>query len=260
MEIWQAIILGAVQGFAEFMPISSSGHLILLERWFGIKNNVLFYSVMLHFGTLIPLLIVYKKQIISLFKKPFDKLFYLILATIPAGIIGLTASCFFDLDLLFSNKTYLIGITFLLTALELFLTENFCKKKSNLLTRKIDFKSSITMGIGQALAIFPGLSRSGTTLAFGTIAKLEKNENADFTFLMSIPIILSAVMLEGIKTIKNGEIVDIQIIPLLFGIISASVCGYIAITKMIRVIKKANYKVFYIYLIIMSIASFITGG
>ena len=87
MEIWQAIVLGVVQGFTEFLPVSSSGHLILLQNWFGIQENVIFYSIMLHLGTLIPVIIVLWKEILALFKKPFTKFGYLVLATIPAGIV-----------------------------------------------------------------------------------------------------------------------------------------------------------------------------
>ena len=255
MQIWQAIVLGAVQGFSEFLPISSSGHLILIEHWFGIKEGALFYSVMLHIGTLIPVFIVLWKEIIGLFKKPFNKLLYLILATIPAGVVGLILHFTVDLDELFAEKIWLIGITFLLTAGELLFAEIYSKKTP--LINPVGAKQALFMGAGQALGVLPGLSRSGTTITFGTMAKTEKGANANFTFLMSIPIILAAAALEGFSCIKEGA-GDISVLPLLFGILTAAVCGYIAIKFMLKIIKKANYKWFSLYLVLLSAATFIT--
>ena len=128
MEIWQAIILGFVQGFTEFLPVSSSGHLILLQNWFGIEENVIFYSIMLHVGTLIPVIVVVWKEIWALFKKPFNKFGCLVLATIPAGIVGIIFSKVFDLDLLFTENVWLLSITFLLTATEMLFSEIRAKK------------------------------------------------------------------------------------------------------------------------------------
>ena len=255
MEIWQAIVLGAVQGFAEFLPISSSGHLILMQHWFGIEEGALFYSVMLHIGTLIPVFVVLWKEIIGLFKKPYNKLLYLILATVPAGVVGLLLHFTVDLDELFAEKIWLIGITFLLTAGELIFAEIYSKK--NPLENPIGVKPALCMGAGQALGVLPGLSRSGTTITFGTIAKTEKSQNANFTFLMSIPIILAAAALEGLSCIKNGA-GNISVFPLLLGILTAALCGYIAIKFMLKIIKKANYKWFSLYLVLLSAATFIT--
>lgn len=255
MQIWQAIVLGAVQGFSEFLPISSSGHLILLQHWFGIEEGAVFYSVMLHVGTLIPVLIVLWKEILGLFKKPFNKLLYLILATIPAGLVGIILHLTVDLDELFAGKIWLLGITFLLTAGEMLFTEIYSKK--TLLNNPIGIKQSLYMGAGQALGVLPGVSRSGTTITFGTLAKTEKGANASFTFLMSVPIIIAAAALEGITCIKEGA-GDISVLPLLLGILTAAVCGYLAINFMMRIIKKANYKWFSLYLILLSAATFIT--
>lgn len=257
MSIWQAIVLGAVQGFAEFLPISSSGHLILLQHWFGINEGAVFYTVMLHVGTLIPVIIVFWSQILELFKKPFGKLGLLILATVPAGAVGLILNFTVDLDLLFSEKIWLLGITFLLTAGEMLFSEIRSKKTE--LNNTVGIKQSLYMGAGQALGVFPGLSRSGTTVTFGTIAKVEREKNAEFTFLMSIPIILAAALLEGYKGVKHG-FGDISVVPLLFGIITAAVCGYVAVKFMIAVIKKANYKWFSLYLVLLAASVFITGA
>lgn len=254
MEIWQAIVLGAVQGFAEFLPISSSGHLILLQNWFGIKENVVFYSVMLHLGTLIPVILVLWREILSLFKKPFNKFFYLVLATIPAGILGIVFSKVFDLDALFTDNVWLLSITFLITALEMFYAERRAKKVQML--NPINTKTSFIMGCGQAVGVLPGISRSGTTITAGCIANVDKNHNANFTFLMSIPIILAAVLLESVDVVKSG-VGDISALPLLFGILTSAVCGYIAIKFMLKIIKKANYKWFSLYLVLLSVTNLI---
>ncbi len=255
MEIWQAIVLGAVQGFAEFLPISSSGHLLLLQKWFGITENVMFYSIMLHIGTLIPVLVVLYKEILALFKKPFNKMGYLILATIPAGIVGILASLL-DIDEFFYANLWLLGITFLLTAGELLYSEYRCKKVEML--NPINVKTSLIMGAGQAVGVFPGLSRSGTTMSAGCLANVKREENASFTFLMSIPIIVAAALFESIDVIKKGA-GTIDVVPLLLGMATAMICGYISIKFMLSVIKKANYKWFSLYLVAISIATFVTA-
>ncbi|MBR1968691.1 MAG: undecaprenyl-diphosphate phosphatase [Clostridia bacterium] len=255
MEIWQAIVLGAVQGFAEFLPVSSSGHLILLQNWFGIEDNVIFYSVMLHLGTLIPVIVVLWKEILELFKKPFNKFWFLVVATIPAGIMGIIFSKVFDLDALFTDHVWLLSITFTFTAAEMLFSEMRAKKVEML--NPINLKTSFIMGCGQAVGVLPGVSRSGSTITAGCLGKVDKTENANFTFLMSIPIILAAVLLESLDLVQSGGGVGIDVLPLLLGILTAMICGYIAIKFMLKIIKKANYKWFSVYLILISITNLI---
>ncbi len=257
MQIWQAIVLGAIQGLTEFLPVSSSGHLILIQHWFGLKEDALFFSIVLHFGTLVPVVIVLWKEILGLFKKPYKKLLNLIIATIPAGVIGLIFSIIFDLDQLFSNNVWLLGVSFLLTAVELLFCQLFAKKKGS--KGKINAKSSLIMGLGQAVGVLPGVSRSGSTVTAGTIAKVKSEENASFTFLMSIPIILAALLIQVVKGFAEEGFERVTLAPLLFGVITAIVTGYIAISFMLKVIKKANYKWFSLYLVFISIATFITA-
>ncbi len=253
MEIWQAIILGAVQGFAEFLPVSSSGHLILMQRWLGVTEGSLFFDVMLHIGTLVPVFIVFFKEILSLFKKPFKKILFLIIATIPAALTGVllgdvVEGAFYGGDLLAS---VLLSATFLLTATELFFAERMSAKNDNGLP--LSYKSSIIQGVAQGLAIVPGLSRSGTVISAGCFAKLDRSENANFAFLMSIPVILGAALVSGLDLLESSVV--IEPLPLIFGMVTAMVTGYIAIKVMLKIIKKANYKWFSLYLVIMAIAS-----
>lgn len=256
MQIWQAIVLGAVQGFAEFLPVSSSGHLILMQRWLGVTEGGLFFDVMLHVGTLIPVFIVFFSQILELFKKPFKKMWLLIIATIPAVITGMFLSeriegAFYSGDLL---SACLLALTFLFTATELFMAEQISKKNSKALPLSI--KSAGVMGLAQSVAIVPGLSRSGTVICSGTFVKLERSENASFAFLMSIPVILGAALVSGYKSLKAG--ISVDALPLVFGVFTASLTGYIAIKTMLKVIKNANYKWFSLYLVIMAISSVVT--
>ena len=254
MEIYQGIILGAVQGLAEFLPISSSGHLSLLANWFGIYENTLFYSVVLHLGTLIPVIIILWKKILGLIKSPF-MFFNLIIATIPAGIVGIIFSKVFSVDKVFENAPVLLSITFLITAVEMFI----CQKISNenRLKNPINKKTAFIMGCGQAVGVLTGISRSGSTILFGNIGGVKKQDNADFTFLMSIPIILSAVLLESVELAIGGSPIEIDFLPLFFGVISAMVSGYISISFMLSVIKKANYKWFGYYMIFISAVNLI---
>lgn len=255
MEIWQAIFLGAVQGFTEFLPVSSSGHLILLQNWFGIKENVIFYSIMLHLGTLIPVVLVLWKQIMELFKKPFSKFWYLVIATIPAGIVGIIFSKVFDLDAVFTDNVWLLSITFLITAGAMLFSEMRAKKVE--MINPVNLKSAFIMGCGQAVGVLPGVSRSGSTVTAGTIARVDKTENANFTFLMSIPIILAAVLLESLDVISTGSIGNVDFLPLALGVLTAAVTGYVAISFMLKLIKKANFKWFSVYLVLLSVTNLI---
>ena len=273
MEIWQAIVLGAVQGLAEFLPVSSSGHFILMQRWLGVNENAggLFFDVMLHIGTLVPVFIVFYKEILALFKptvktlpngsekKSFlfsEKAWFLVLATIPAGLTGvllgdLIDKFFYSGDLL---SAILLSITFLLTAGELFASEIISRKRNKDLP--LSYKNTFFMGLMQAVAIAPGLSRSGTVISAGCFAGVKREENASFAFLMSIPIILGAALVSGLKVIKDGAV--IYPMPLIFGVLTSAITGYIAVKLMLKVIKKANYKWFSLYLLAMAIVSVVT--
>ncbi len=256
MEVWQAILLGAVQGFAEFLPVSSSGHLLLLQRLLGITEGGLFFDVMLHIGTLIPVFIVFFGDVLNLFKAPFKKMLWLIIATIPAGLTGVLFGDMVD-EAFYAGTTLsavLLSITFLLTASELFISETIQKNSKNALP--LSLKRATIMGLAQGVAIVPGLSRSGTVISAGGFTKLNREENASFAFLMSIPIILGAALVSGYKAIKGGIVLEIW--PLFFGVLTATITGYIAIKVMLKIIKKANYKWFSLYLVIMAIVSLVS--
>jgi undecaprenyl-diphosphatase len=180
----------------------------------------------------------------------------LIIATIPAMLTGIllgdvVEGAFYGGDLLAS---ILLATTFILTAGELFLSELISKKRSKELP--LGYKNALAMGVAQSIAIVPGLSRSGTVISAGCYSGLNRNENANFAFLMSIPVILGAALLSGLKVIKDGAV--IEVLPLVFGMATAMITGYIAIKLMLKIIKKANYKWFSLYLVIMAIASVVS--
>lgn len=259
MEIWQAIVLGLTQGLTEFLPVSSSGHLVFLQRLFGIDGG-LFIPIMLHLGTLVAVCVVFYKDIISLFKKPFKTLGFLILASVPAGIVGLLLDD--KIEEVFYVKSYaglLLSLMFLATAGLLLATEIFAKRRKSSLP--LCFKTVIPMALAQAVAVLPGISRSGSTICAGTLAGGSREEVAKFSFLMSIPIILGSFIVSLAKGLYNGEIQQTFAdggakfgFCVAFGFILSAAAGLFAIKLMLAAIKKADYKWFSLYLAVMSIA------
>ena len=132
-------------------------------------------------------------------------------------------------------------------------------QKKTALVNDVNLKTAFIMGCGQAVGVFPGVSRSGTTSSFGILGKVKGDSNANFTFLMSVPIILAAALLESVKCVKAGTIGNVDVLPLLFGVITAAVTGYIAITFMLKLIRKANFKWFSLYLGVMAFFTVVTA-
>ena len=205
MRIWQAIVLGFTQGLTEFLPVSSSGHLAFIMRVFGVEQGGLFYSIILHLGTLVAVCTIYFKDILALFKKPFKTLGFLVIASVPAGIVGLLLEDIVDDKLLGSDYLGIIlAVFFTVTATVLFITEIFAKKRQNELP--LCWRTVIPMGLAQAIAVLPGISRSGSTICAGTLAGGKSEEVAKFSFLMSIPVILGSFAVSIIKGLYEGEI------------------------------------------------------
>lgn len=266
MEIWQAVILGLVQGLTEFLPVSSSGHVAFFQGVFGISDQdiALFFTIILHLGTLVAVCIVFWKDILDLFKKPFKTLGLLVLATIPAGITGLIFELS-DLDGVFLNPAYMgifLCIFFLITAGLLFTTETVVKRRQN--TLPLCLKTTIPMGLAQALAVLPGVSRSGSTICAGTLAGCNSEDVAKFSFIMSIPVILGSFVIELFMGLKDGEIQKSFIDggatlgwSVALGFIVSAIAGFFAIKVMLKVIKNANYKWFSLYLVLMAVTCLI---
>lgn len=251
MPVWKAIVLGIVQGLTEFLPVSSSGHILLFERILNIDTGGadMFLGIVLHTGTLFAVIAVYFKKLFALIKPPYRNLGRLIIATIPAAIVGV----FLDdiLNELFFGGKYL-WIAFAITAVILALAER--KTRRTALYKPINSGRALIIGFSQAIAVIPGISRSGATLSAAVFCGADANEAADFSFLMSIPVIAGALIVEIVKCVKGGiSIAQIGIIPLVAGTVAAFVFGLLAIGVMIKAIKKGNYKFFCIYLITLSV-------
>lgn len=261
MEIWQAIVLGLVQGLTEFLPVSSSGHLSFFQNVLNVSaQNAQLVALIFHLGTLVAVCIVFYKDILALFKKPFKTLGYLIVASVPAAIFGVIASLA-DFDYWFYDwqwSAVLLSICFLITAATLYCTEIYVKRRNNILPLKM--KVIIPMGIAQAVAIFPGISRSGSTICAGSLAGGKSEEIAKFSFMMSIPVILGGFVLELGKGIIDGSLqADFAAgganygFAIALGFIVSAVSGLFAIKIMLKAIQKANYKWFSLYLLLLAI-------
>lgn len=256
--IWKSIILGTVQGLTEFLPVSSSGHLSLLQRILGFQfegGSMTFINVMLHIGTLIPVIWIFRKEILDLFHKPFKMLFMLIVATIPAGVVGLLFND--KIDALFSGNSGLtmLALCFAFTACLLFLCEYIASKRKHF--RDLGWRHTVPMGIMQAVALFPGISRSGSTIVAGTVSGAKAEDVAKFSFLMSVPVILGSAIVELKDVVFPPEGAEVilgaaGVIGILFGMVFAAVSGFFAVKLMLKVIRKANYKWFVLYLLFLS--------
>ena len=266
MTYIEAVILGLVQGLAEFLPISSSGHLALLQQFFGIKeDNVLLFAVLLHVGTLISVFIIYWKDIweliVELFitikdiftgkglrldERPVRKLgVMIIVATIPTGLIGILFNDFFDG---LYNSIVPIGAGLLVTGCLLVIAERM--GTSNRGIKEMNFRNAIFVGVVQGIAICPGISRSGSTLFGSLLCNLDRTFAVKFVFLISIPSILGSAVMEAPDAIAAGMNMS-DLGPIVVGMIVAAVSGLIAIKTMIKVVsnKKLNYFSYYVWLL-----------
>ena len=264
MSYFEAIILGLVQGLAEFLPISSSGHLALLQQWFGIQEDkVLLFAVLLHVGTLISVFIVYWRDIAELIvelfltikdlctgkglrlqERPVRKLgIMIIVATIPTGIIGILFNDLFDS---LYNSIIPIGIGLIITGFLLVMAERM--GASNRGIEQMNFRNALFIGTVQGIAICPGISRSGSTLFGSLICNLDRKFAVKFVFLISIPSILGSAVMEAPAALESGFDMA-QLGPVLVGLIVAAVSGLIAIKTMIKIVsdKKLNYFSYYVW-------------
>ena len=263
--IWKSIVLGTVQGLTEFLPVSSSGHLTLLQRVLGYnigEGGMMFVNVLLHFGTLVAVIAAFWRDILALFKKPFKTLLMLIVATIPAGVVGVLLND--KIEAIFNPDTTpawlcWLAVFFATTAMILLITEIVSKNRKK--ERALGWGNSVAMGVVQAAALFPGISRSGSTIAAGVISGAKKEEVAKFSFLMSIPVILGSVAVELWHVVRPAEGVSFalsapEIVGMAVGVVFAAVSGFFAIKVMLKVIGKGNYKWFSFYLVILSLTCF----
>ena len=236
------ILIGFIQGLTEFLPISSSGHIVLFGSFFNL-DNLLLISVVAHIGTLFAVIFCYRKTLKELVIHPFNKTnLNLIIATIPTVIVVLCFNHFLEDN--FSTSSLVWG--FLISAI--LLTVADLKKDG---AKPVNKKNALYMGLAQCCALLPGISRSGSTLVCGLIAGVEKKQALDFSFLMSIPVIIASAVYETIKLFTSQITVDW--IGIFIVMITSFIFGIMSIKIMLKLVNKNKLYYFSIYLIILSL-------
>lgn len=257
MNYIEAIILGIVQGLTEFLPVSSSGHLELAKALFGdnsVPKESLTFTVILHFATALSTLVVFRKEVVDIvkglfqFKNNEEFVFSLkiIVSMIPATIIGLLFEA--ELEAFFNKNVLLVGFMLLITGLLLFLAD-----KAKNTDKNVSYKNAFIIGISQAIAMLPGISRSGATISTSVLLGVDRTKAARFSFLMVVPLILGKVA----KDFMGGEISfsDQNFGVMLAGFVAAFISGLLACQWMITLVKKSKLYYFSIYCFIVGTIS-----
>lgn len=241
VSLWEAVFLGIVQGLTEFLPISSSGHLVLFQRLFGLEEGALTFDVLLHFGTLIAVFAVYWRDILHLLLNPFGKLARLILVgAIPTAVIGLLFKDMFD-SMFASGAT--IGAEFVITGVVIWWADSARRGSKGL--GEMGYRDALLIGTLQGAAILPAISRSGLTIMGALFRGLDRELAAKYSFLVSIPVILGANLLEMQDVVKGSSSLTSTIgLVEIFGMLAAAVAGYFAIKYMIRLIVNKGMRMF----------------
>ncbi len=260
MDVVNAIILGLIQGLTEFLPVSSSGHLEIVKVLIGEENvakKSMLMTVVLHFATALSTIIIFRKDLAKIIKGLFqynDKQsfafsFKIILSMIPAAILGFLFET--EIESLFSGKLILVGGMLAITGFLLLLAD-----RSKATSKRVGIKESIIIGISQAIAIVPGISRSGATISTAVLLGVDKEKSARFSFLMVVPLIFGKMF----KDILSGEISlnNSDFIILFVGFLTALVTGVFACKWMIALVKSSNLKYFAYYCFGISFIIFIT--
>lgn len=262
MEIIQTIILGIVQGIAEFLPISSSAHLIIFRDIFGIGTFVtgefeMSFDIALHFGTLLAIIVYFFKDFLKMFIKGITKgtkdpdgkmLWFIVVATIPAAVFGLL---FEDMiDSVLRGNFILIACTLAIMGIII----NYCDKlsKTNRTFDDMKFKDALIIGCAQVCALVPGFSRSGTTISAARVLKFNRSDAAKFSFYLSAPVVLGAVVIKVLK----GEMIALITYDLkvfIIGVLVSFISGLLCIKFLLKYIKNHDYNIFMWYRLIMAL-------
>ncbi|OGO83086.1 MAG: undecaprenyl-diphosphatase [Clostridiales bacterium GWC2_40_7] len=241
----QGFILGLIQGLTEFLPISSSGHLALFQKIFGLSEGTFTFNIAVHLATLIGVMVVLKNEVKEVIRKPFGKLTMLVVAgTIPTVII---AAIFYGAFKKSMEVGATMGIEFIFTGLVLWFAETIRSKNKGL--AQTTYTDAAVMGVAQAIAILPAVSRSGLTLAGALMRGLNREFALKLSFLMSIPAILMGAASDGYNLLKAGNTATANIdwLPLIIGFVTAGISGYFAVKFMIKIFSKTSLKLFSYY-------------
>jgi undecaprenyl-diphosphatase len=245
--IAEAIILGIIQGLTEFFPVSSTAHLIIVPWFFGWKGsvNTLTFDVALHAGTLTALLVIFRKDWLELFTRKHRLLVLIFVACIPAGIAGFYLNDIAEKTL---RSPFLISLMLVAVGFVMLAAERSGKHKD---METISFIDALVIGIAQAVAIIPGVSRSGITISAGLFKGLKREVSARFSFLISTPVIAGATLFHLKKFLTGHETYDLQLFTA--GFISSSVTGFFAIIFLLNFLKKYPLNLFVYYRFILSV-------
>jgi undecaprenyl-diphosphatase len=262
VTIFQAVVLGIVQGLAELLPISSSAHLALTPYFVGWADPGLAFDVSLHLGTLIALVWYFRAEWIDMTKSAWRiastrrietmhdrRLVYLVVATIPAGVGGLLLN---DLAETTFRSPMIIGTSLIVMGVLLWAVDRWSAGAR--MIEEVTMRDAILMGCAQVLALIPGVSRSGSTITAGRFLKLDRPSAARFSFLMSMPITLAAVVLKVPEAIRADGISA----PLVAGVIAAAISSWLAITVLLRYVSKHSFGVFAVYRVLLAAVVFTT--
>lgn len=273
MHILQSIIMGIVQGLSEFLPISSSAHLVITSNIYKVLKGIdiqeqstqeIFLDIMLHLGTLIAVLIYFRKDILVILKAFFNAVkskdfsdknaklaLYILFGTFVTVLIAFPLHTVAE-DLVFSPA--IVGILLIITGVLLFSSEWYSKKLEEK-SDKIDFKTSVLIAIAQGLAALPGFSRSGLTIAAGLLCKKDRVNAARYSFLLSIPIILGASMLYPFIKIDMSEFYSYNWTAIFWGTMVSAIVGYLCIKYFLKFVGRYSLAIFGYYCIIIGIFS-----
>jgi len=250
MSVFYSFILGVVQGLTEFLPISSSGHLILTQKLFGFEPD-LFANVAMHFGTLIAVIIFYKKQVWQIAKNPFGKKGMLVIvATLPTVFLGLAIKLFVPSAL----DGAILPIGFALTFILLLTSGFFAKQQNNLLT--MPKKHALLAGIAQGIAVLPGLSRSGATICTLKMLGVKNQSATELSFLMSIPVILGSIILLLPDVLRSPTTPDF--LALAVGMATSFAVGFLSLGLLKKIADKGNLDKFAWYMLFPFLLSCLT--
>ncbi len=235
----RAIILGIVQGLTEFLPVSSSGHLVLLKTLMGLKTQGVILEVSLHFGTLLSIIIYFRKRILGYLSK--KRVTLIIVGTIPIAFSGVLLKE--KIELMFTNPILVLSMLFI-TGCMLLLT---LKKKTK---GTLNLKTAFVIGVAQAFALIPGISRSGFTVATALLLGISSEESFEFSFILAIPALLGAFILE----MKEFTSIELDYVQLIYGTIAAFLSGLFALWVFYKSVKKGELYYFTYYLWFMSVS------
>lgn len=264
MSWLEAVVLGLVQGLTEFLPVSSSGHLTIVKELFGIETSNLSFEVIVHAATVCSTIVAFRKEIWNLLCGFFNLkmnpqkqyIFKIAVSMVPVFIVGV----FFkdQVEAIFGSGLLVVGCMLLVTALLLSLSE-YLSKRGQGEGHPVSYKDAIIIGVAQACAVLPGLSRSGTTISTGLLLGVKKEDVAQFSFLMVLVPILGEAFLELVGGELSVEASGISALSLVLGFASAFLSGLFACTLMINIVKKAKLWLFAVYCVLAGVACIVSS-